>query len=451
MVLESKFQNGRGEIVLNEQLTNMWGEWQKAQDNMFDMWKKTLTGFVPEQKEGEATTANLSQEWVGQQTKMLDMYKDWLALYQPDKITSLMPKDWLQTPEKAMDAWKQWTSNLQLDKLPAVYKPEEFQAAVTKMYGDLYSTSAANMSDFLKYIPTTVGKEAFDRVMQSSNVYGTLYSFWNDMMSRIPGKADSAALKQWNDHVMQNYGKVLGSFAQSFLPEQIRSLLTNPFENASMAQQAFTDFFRPWMEESTVLQKNFLLALKGDRTAYIEFLREWNNLFQNSYGKLFHFPVIGSNRQIVEKMLKNVDSYIQYLVSVNEFNGSLSRIGMEVMEKLTNKISALAAEGKAPQTFKEFYKLWWKTNEEAYLELFKTETFSKMLNQTIDSGMRFKKGFDDTIQDLMAELPIPTRREMDSLEKTVYTLRKTVKSQAKLITELTEKVESLTVKGGTAQ
>ena len=123
---------------------------------------------------------------------------------------------------------------------------------------------------------------------------------------------------------------------------------------------------------------------------------------------------------------------------------AINKIGMESMEKVLNKISKMAEENKVPESFMEFYKLWAQTNEEALLELFNTESFSKMLGQTVEAGLRFKKEFDDLIQEQLAVLPIPTRKEIDSLEKTVYMMKKTLKQQAGQINEIMEKLNELT-------
>jgi len=101
----------------------------------------------------------------------------------------------------------------------------------------------------------------------------------------------------------------------------------------------------------------------------------------------------------------------------------------------------LQKEEKHPKTFMEFYKLWSSVNEQAFQELFVTEAFEKIMNETVSAGSKFKVLFDDFLQDALSFLPFPSRREIDSVEKEIYELRKKVKAQEKEIKQLKEKIE----------
>jgi class III poly(R)-hydroxyalkanoic acid synthase PhaE subunit len=308
-----------------------------------------------------------------------------------------------------------------------------------------------NMQNLNKFIPNQSAKDSFERVMKSYNVYNGLYSFWNDIMSTMPSKNNSDAWDAFMKNAIENYNKVSSTLAQSFLPEQLGALVINPVADLPVYQQAISNFFRPWLEDSGDMQENFVLALKGDRTAYSNFLRGWGDLYKSSYSKVLNMPIVGSNRVAIEKSLKNLDAFIQYTINLNEFLTIINNLNVESMEKLMSNFANLAEENKAPESFMEFFKLWSKTNEKAFEDLFATDSFSKLMNETANAGYKFKISMDDLIQDQLAFLPLPNRRELDSVEKTVYELRKKLKDQNKQINELKEKVDALTLKGGASK
>jgi len=95
--------------------------------------------------------------------------------------------------------------------------------------------------------------------------------------------------------------------------------------------------------------------------------------------------------------------------------------------------------------FMTFYKTWIETSEETFIEVFKTDKFGNLLNSLNTYSMKFKKALDDFVEDVVKELPIPVRSEMDTLYKTLYDMRMKLKRLEKTVKALESKI---TEKGG---
>ncbi|MCR4400970.1 MAG: hypothetical protein NUV35_08955, partial [Syntrophomonadaceae bacterium] len=102
-----------------------------------------------------------------------------------------------------------------------------------------------------------------------------------------------------------------------------------------------------------------------------------------------------------------------------------------------------------PVTFRELYELLWQTNEQAYVDLFKTESFARLLAATMDAQVRFKMKAEELLGSFLESMSIPARKEMDSLYRSVYQVKKAVKEQARAIEELRSLLNGQ--KGGAAQ
>jgi class III poly(R)-hydroxyalkanoic acid synthase PhaE subunit len=472
-------------------MNNLWAGWQKMNDNMVDIWNKSLTSFQPKpaqtDKDNINFLSNLTEEFNKQQeiakdfySKLFDMYSKWGKMYNPEKLSELLPKEFAEGSEKFMELFKtnnfsglfkgnNFMDSFKTNNFMDLFKAEQFMDFYKQMSSfdklstmfpignsnDLITNISKqwydNMQSLNKFIPNQSAKESFNKMIKSYNMYNGLYSFWSDVVSKMPSKSNSDAWDAFMKSATENYKKVSSTFAQSFLPEQLRAFVTNPIEDLPIYQQSILDFFRPWLEDSGDMQKSLALALKGDRAAYTEFLKGWGELYKNSYSKVFNMPMVGSNRVALEKSLKNLDAFIQYVINLNEFITILNNLNIESMEKLMSNLANLAEENKSPESFMEFFKLWSKTNEKAFEDLFATDSFSKLMNETVNAGYKFKIGLDDLIQDQLSFLPLPNRRELDSVEKTVYELRKKLKDQGKQINELREKVEALSLKGGASK
>jgi len=422
---------------MKESFNKMWSEWVSYNENMLEMWKKMAKfPYAPTNKEKEILPE--AENWLEQQETMLSFYKQWfdnvkeiMKLYQPEEIAKMLPKGWAESSEKWINYWKDVFNQME----PFGSQPfNQFQSLMNKIYKDFF--------------PNMSVKDTFERLMGTLDVYTKLHSFWLEFIKKMPTKENQEAWEKFMKETFKSYAGINEIFSQSFIPDQVKRMMVIPMDNLKTIQAEIIKFYRPWLEEGGELQKKLFLALQGDRDALMEFQSEWRKLFEKTFSKFAHIPAIGSNREIIEKNMKSLEHFTNYLLTLNEFLSSLNQIGMSNMEKLLVKMSELIEDGKAPASFKDFYKLWSKTNEEAYLELFSTESFAKMLAETIDAGLRFKKVFNDMLQDQMSALPIPTRREIDVLEKNFYLLKKQVKAQARMIEELQDRVEELEARGG---
>jgi len=117
-------------------------------------------------------------------------------------------------------------------------------------------------------------------------------------------------------------------------------------------------------------------------------------------------------------------------------------------------------EGQAPISFQEFYRLWWQTNDETLMDIFKTDSFSELLGKVVNAGARYKKCYDNLTTEILTNtLPIPTNKEMDSIFKATQELKRSQREQNQKLEEMQSQVEQLlirleelekeTAKGGT--
>ncbi len=443
---------------MTEKDKNPMKSWWETQEQMLNLWKDSMEKMSSAQgmdflgETGKDMIKNLMES----QKKMIDMWGKPFAQFQPQQMADMFSpqgqeawQGWWNMQQKMFNFWKDAMQTMQPGMSSELFGMKDWSLPFGNMYQEMMKGSASGYQEFMKLIPTGVGRETFEKMTQASQVYTNMMSFWENIADNLPGKDDVEKWKEFSNTWLENYNKVLDDFFSLNLPEPFRSLMKTPAEMTELYQEVFFNFLQPWVDVSDQLQEKYTQAMKGDRDAYMDFLRLWHETYQNSYGKVLRVPALGLSRESFEKISGSIDSFMQYLASSNKFSASLYKTGQEVMEQLMKRIAELAEKGEAPSTFSEFYQLWWHSNEEAYFELFKTESFSKMLGEAVDSWVRFKKHYDDLVDDFVSQnLPVPTEKEMDSLYKTVYQMRKTIKEQGKQIQELSAQIEGKSAEGG---
>lgn len=282
--------------------------------------------------------------------------------------------------------------------------------------------------------------ELFQKLASSSNLYCKLNHFWVDL-NQVLTKNDPEALMEFSSQWQKKYMNFLTEHFFSYLPESTQSLLKEPMEICQAYFHSMENFFQPWIHNTKDFQELFLKIYSGDKDAFLSYTKLFREDYEKSFGKLFKAPVAGINREYLEKQIASLDSFIDYTYTLNEFFATIYKVGSQTIEKIITNYQDMAKEGSQPKTFKEFYEYWWQQNEKAYVSLFNTNDFSKLLGHLTDTTVVFKKNFDNLMEQQLQVLPLPTKTDMHSLYKTIYDLKKEVKSLKKEIYGLQDLIE----------
>ncbi len=354
---------------------------------------------------------------------------------------------WLDSQKKMLDYWQETINPTEKveEKAPSIFeesmKPfQDIMQKLVEVSSDLYSQSIRNMNDIFPQ------QQIVDRMLNGASLYQNLYKFWEDLNLNITGK-DSDALKlitRWNEEYM----KFVSNYFISSLPEPMNKFFNQALEIYNMSTSATGNFFKPWLDESQNMQSLLVKSMNGDQAAYIEFNRLWREKFASSYGKIFNIPEFSMNREQMQKQMRSMQALINFINVMNEFVATIVKVNQETLEKNIKDYQEMVAAGTNPKTFKEYYEYWWKQNEAAYLKLFGTTEFSKLLSQLLDAGVNYKKEFDDLLEKQLQFLPYPSKTDMDSVYKTLDTLKRDVRALKKEVKSLKEELSKAGSKPG---
>lgn len=402
---------------MGEEGMNVWNNWRQYQESLMNTWNSSVSAIWSDGKK-ESKTEKGRETW----------------------------QQWWKVQEDYYKSWQDSIKNLQTDKTlfnPHLSDPSKTAITAIQIYQDWLKAIQNSFSLYTPLVPDPAARDMLDKMTRSSNVYTSLASFWDDffhgMVDGEEGTDPAAPLQKWQ----QNYYKMLTEYVTVGLPEGLAGIIKKSGENAVIFQQNIVDFFRPWIASLPDLQEAFFHALNGDRNAYLAFLKNWQKVYQKSYGEMFHIPVIGPSGNMTGKMLASFDLYVQYVSSLNDFLAGIYKTGFDAMEGLSMKMDELRSQDQVPTSVREFYDLWWKNNEETYLQLFKTESFGRMLSEMVDAGARLKKRFDDIMTNVISMWPIPTQKDMDSVYMSIYRLKNDHRNESRKTEELVDRVKCL--------
>jgi len=191
---------------------------------------------------------------------------------------------------------------------------------------------------------------------------------------------------------------------------------------------------------SSTDQKKGISMEKYNLETTQEFYDQWINSYKATIGKLVEMPAVGPAREKSEKMMKGFSTFVNLYAAGMDTSSNLQSVFMEAMRKVQEKTAADMEGEISPEKYKEFYNVWIETYSETFKEFLKSGHFSADLGKLNAYLMDFQRYNRDMLEEnYLKPMNLPTKTEIDEINKEIYSLKKTVKELASQIKELKEK------------
>ncbi len=153
----------------------------------------------------------------------------------------------------------------------------------------------------------------------------------------------------------------------------------------------------------------------------------WRTIYETQFQKYFQVPQLGLTREYQERVIRMLDQFNLFQTSFTEFIGQLNQPFQASLESMQEKLAEMAEAGEMPDDPDAYYRIWIKLLEEQFTFLFQTPEYAKTLSGTMAALSSFSKAKDAVLEDLIKDLPVAPRSELDELAKEVYKLKKRIR------------------------
>ncbi|HXW69117.1 MAG TPA: poly(R)-hydroxyalkanoic acid synthase subunit PhaE [Dissulfurispiraceae bacterium] len=347
---------------------------------------------------------------------------------------------WVKSQEKLVENWMETTK-----KLPQTLRGmETFKNNRSDPSGsgfvDLYTSWVNEMISALAKmhgLNTDIIKDTLSKVTDGSDVYVRFYKIWLPIFQAIQERvADPDIYRELIDPIQ--YKEVVDRIF-GFSPDAVTEFLDQASKLSESWGFVAKEFGGPWMKAA---RKNTAIAPEFVEGRPETFLNIFHNLFcafDNTIGKVFHIPAVGKDREKVELIMRGCDDLAVFLARNTEYQHMVYVTAVKAMDKVVETVAQKITNGEEIKTFDEFFDLWLDINEREYYDLFRTEEFSKMQGELLDSSLNVRKHFHKLMELYLFDFPVALRSEMDDLYRTVYDLRKKVGYLEEKLNGVTEK------------
>lgn len=169
-----------------------------------------------------------------------------------------------------------------------------------------------------------------------------------------------------------------------------------------------------------------------DQSAF-ESYREW---YVNEFQKYLYTPKIGLPRELHEKSSTLVDKTHIFQSHLGELLFLFTMPMAKANRIMQKKFKAMLKNGEIPEDSTEMYNQWIRELEEHYMELLKSEEYTKVLNHTITSLVDYRELKTDLMSGVLKQMQIPSNKEMDEVYKDLYQMKKQMRMMGREIERL---------------
>jgi len=171
-----------------------------------------------------------------------------------------------------------------------------------------------------------------------------------------------------------------------------------------------------------------------------EFFDRWLKVYKATMDRLIEMPAVGPAREKSEKMMKGFSTFLNLYAAGMDTSSNLQSVFMEAMRKVQEKTATDMEREISPEKYKDFYNIWMETYSETFKEFSKSEHFVADLGKLNSNLMDFQRYNREMLEEnYLKPMNLPTKKEIDEINKELYSLKKIVKKLTSQIKELKEK------------
>lgn len=331
-------------------------------------------------------------------------------------------ENYMNSQKKMMDMWQDYAKSFGGNNFNLF--SEEYLSSMNKIFGDLGS------ADFFNYSGSP--SELAQKIKDTSKIYYSIYELYKNIYDKSiePTKENfERIMKKYKDGSLQ----YINNYLFPYIPVDLQNLIKQCMGTCESYRDTLMTVYGPWMNTSSELMDSVMKGAFADPKAFLEFFKLWKKNYGETFGKMLNSPQFGIDRNSYEMQMKTIDKLITFIGNYLELTTMLSNLVTESTENVVKDSFEMIKKGEAPKTFEEFYNYWRKKTSDEFDKLFYSDEFSKFLGNFVDSLMLLKIDLDKVVEESLKWYPIPTNSDMDSLYKTVYELKKEVRSLKKHI------------------
>ncbi|NJD77323.1 MAG: hypothetical protein FIB08_09555 [Candidatus Methanoperedens sp.] len=168
-----------------------------------------------------------------------------------------------------------------------------------------------------------------------------------------------------------------------------------------------------------------------------EFFDLWLKTYEATYGRVIEIPPMGPSREKTEKVIRGFSTSVSLYAKWMESLINFQNVFIEAMRRMRENMASRIEGEPSARSYEDFYEVWIETYSETFKEFLKSGHFASDMGTFMSQLMDFQKNNREVLEEnYLKPSGLPTRTEIDEINKEVYLLKKTVRELKSRMKEL---------------
>lgn len=436
-----------------EKGSEMYNEWMNKQKAAFETVTEKAEDAQTKNKEAFSNAQTYFQNWLeGQQNmakNMWEMNQNFLKGFAPNTENMSNPMAWFQN-NAFSNMWtdgmknynnfiNQGANNQKWFELMNQYNPfnmaeksKNWFSNTPNFFNAYYEVLNKSIGEFQKMSSNGNMQDFYGNLANNAAGFGKFVEIWAPFWKSIQDNTFNA--EAFKNSFNMEALKDLTDNMFNMLPETVQNHFTQMTAQSKEAFKSFTAMNKEqWNQAKAYFNNNNPLAQYNPFVAGAEQYTQFAEWFKGAVSPLAKMTTPNQYTKSIAAWSDISDKMAIYLMKNAELQYMMYQQSGKVMETLTDKVVEKIEKNEKIESLTALYQEWLNTGDAVYVQLFESDTYSKLMAEVSAMQLKLKKEIDGQMEQAISQYPIATKSELDELYKIIYDLKKEVRQLEKMM------------------
>ena len=173
----------------------------------------------------------------------------------------------------------------------------------------------------------------------------------------------------------------------------------------------------------------------GDDSILFEPINFYWNIYEKTVGSFLQSPTLGYTREFNHKLLGGFDSWINFYKASFDYQLVLLNVWAKAFDELMRELAASEGKSRTIQNWRQFLQVWSSLFDRVFAETFRSQDTVEIQGKFLNAALTYRLHQQQLMEVFLKMNDLPTRSEVDEVHRSIYEMRKEIKSLKKAVAE----------------
>ncbi len=173
----------------------------------------------------------------------------------------------------------------------------------------------------------------------------------------------------------------------------------------------------------------------GDDSILFEPINFYWNIYEKTFGSFLQSPTLGYTREFNHLLLGGFDSWINFYKASFDYQLVLLNVWAKAFDELMRELAASEEKSRTIQNWRQFLQVWSSLFDRVFAETFRSQDTVEIQGKFLNAALSYRLHQQQLMEVFLKMNDLPTRSEVDEVHRSIYEMRKEIKSLKKAVAE----------------